>query len=600
MSSATEEPISDEERRQREREEAMERMLLAQEQSQDETATPQAEEEPLVPVLNENLVPEIQDASYSPPKVSYRQASFIAAAALIFYAFRSREQYYLAAVYLSSSKWAYVVLGNALIALLAAVFDGVSAIFLSGLRLQEAEGLQDFFRWNVTETCIALTMFRAELHLSTAIEFLILILVKCLHQVAIMREQLLRLTEEAVVPLSDNGMLAGVPVLRRGHTKLFLFLLLLQLLDLWVVQRAVMSLIHTGPSVSILFAFEAAISLVSAWSHLLLWSLHVLDGILHYGHEQLQATFFRHVLHPWREYKATLTFAVELQAQAIQFVFYLSFFSTVLTYYGMPINLMREVYVSFSALRERLNAFFKYRRLMANMNRFAAATDEELEEQGNVCIICRDEMTVRDCKRLPGCRHIFHKSCLREWLVQQQSCPTCRTDISTMQAQEAAASAAEQRGENQAPGDAQPDNGQDVQRDAGSDHQMLSSDDVRSQNEDSQRPLESKTNSESKSEQERNQSENKTKTVHFSYVLESQETQNNGHAPTLLRVSSPFGAPVTTSDGSFVRFIPSGLLVLGFPERLNRYDQQLIKIPDGWIPENTVDQIYEIEGANFE
>jgi hypothetical protein len=33
------------------------------------------------------------------------------------------------------------------------------------------------------------------------------------------------------------------------------------------------------------------------------------------------------------------------------------------------------------------------------------------------------------CKKLPICGHIFHKHCLREWLVQQQSCPTCRSDI---------------------------------------------------------------------------------------------------------------------------------------------------------------------------
>lgn len=599
MSTDTEDPVSDSERRQREREEAMERMLLAQEQNQDETANTEQEEEPLVPVLNEPTIPNIEDTSYSPPKVSYRQASFMAAAALIFHAFRSREQYYLAAVYLSSSKWAYVVLGNALIALLAAVFDGFTAVFLSGLRLQEAEGLQDFFRWNVTETCIALTMFRAELSLSTAIEFLILILVKCLHQVAMMREQLLRLTEDAVVPWSDHGLFAKIPVIRRGHTKLFIFLLLLQLFDLWVVQRAATILINKGPSVNILFAFEAAISLVSAWSHLLLWSLHVMDGILHYGHEQLQSIFFRHVLHPWREYKATLTFAVELQAQAIQFLFYLTFFSIVLTYYGMPINLFREVYISFSALRERLNAFFKYRRLMANMNRFAAATDEELEEQGSVCIICRDEMTVRDCKRLPGCRHIFHKSCLREWLVQQQSCPTCRTDISKMQAQEAAASAAEQRGEDQSNEDTQIENSQDVQINTGNEQEITTSDDDRSQQQQSQPYLGSKTSPEALSEQAPCVGDKKANAVHFAYALESQ-LMASCCAPTLLRVSSPLGAPVTRSDGSFVRFIPAGLLVLGLQERSNRHGLRLIKIPDGWIPENTVDQIYQIEGPKCE
>ena len=127
----------------------------------------------------------------------------------------------------------------------------------------------------------------------------------------------------------------------------------------------------------------------------------------------------------------------KLQAQGAQFLFYVTFFAIVLTYYGLPINLFREVYVSFQKLRQRLLAFASYRRLMASMDRFdSVATEEELEEAGRVCIICRDEMTLQGSKRLPGCGHVFHKSCLREWLVQQQTCPTCRGDITAMEARQ--------------------------------------------------------------------------------------------------------------------------------------------------------------------
>merc|ERR1711937_881404 len=113
-------------------------------------------------------------------------------------------------------------------------------------------------------------------------------------------------------------------------------------------------------------------------------------------------------------------FAAELQAQAAKFIFYLTFFAIVFTYYGLPINLIREVYVSFLQLKSRAVAFNKYRRLMSSMNRFENPTEEELEKE-QICIICREIMTVETAKRLPGCGHIFHKSCLREWLVQQQT-----------------------------------------------------------------------------------------------------------------------------------------------------------------------------------
>jgi E3 ubiquitin-protein ligase synoviolin len=68
--------------------------------------------------------------------------------------------------------------------------------------------------------------------------------------------------------------------------------------------------------------------------------------------------------------------------------------------------LIREVYLSFHSLVQRLNAFRKYRKLMASMNRFQNPTAEELEEE-HTCIICRDEMMVETAKRLPGCGHMY-------------------------------------------------------------------------------------------------------------------------------------------------------------------------------------------------
>ena len=145
----------------------------------------------------------------------------------------------------------------------------------------------------------------------------------------------------------------------------------------------------------------------------------------------------KHFANPWRDQRATFTFVIELQAQAAKFLFYVVFFAIVFTYYGMPINIFREVYVSFQQLRRRLIAFNNYRRLTNNMEkRFESVTDEEeLDRLGHTCIICRDQMDLLGgCKKLPGCGHAFHTHCLREWLVQQQTCPTCRADIAANEA----------------------------------------------------------------------------------------------------------------------------------------------------------------------
>jgi WW domain/Ring finger domain len=142
---------------------------------------------------------------------------------------------------------------------------------------------------------------------------------------------------------------------------------------------------------------------------------------------------------PWRDRRAMMSFAIELQAQAAKFLFYVVFFAIVFTYYGMPINIFREVYVSFQQLRRRLIAFNTYRRLTHNMDkRFKPIKDDdELTRLGHTCIICRDSMDcLGGCVTLPGCGHAFHKHCLHDWLVQQQTCPTCRSDIAANEARE--------------------------------------------------------------------------------------------------------------------------------------------------------------------
>jgi Ring finger domain len=155
----------------------------------------------------------------------------------------------------------------------------------------------------------------------------------------------------------------------------------------------------------------------------LLWNLHVIDGILNYWHEKYGYTTW---LHAWKDRKATLIFALEVQAQLLKFILYLSFFAIIMTNHGLPINLFREVYSSFYALKSRWIAFTKYRKLVRSMSRFPPPPENH---EDMICIICRDSMTVHDSKQLPGCGHVFHTCCLREWLVQQQTCPTCRGDI---------------------------------------------------------------------------------------------------------------------------------------------------------------------------
>lgn len=64
---------------------------------------------------------------------------------------------------------------------------------------------------------------------------------------------------------------------------------------------------------------------------------------------------------------------------------------------------------------------------------FVCATKKDIEKFNDECAICWDSM---DSARILPCGHLFHNSCLRSWLEQDTSCPTCRTSFKGQQMQQ--------------------------------------------------------------------------------------------------------------------------------------------------------------------
>jgi E3 ubiquitin-protein ligase synoviolin len=132
-----------------------------------------------------------------------------------------------------------------------------------------------------------------------------------------------------------------------------------------------------------------------------------------------------------------LTFHLDL----FKLVIYLAFFFILLTFYGLPIHIMRDLFMTARSFVKRLGAFLRYRKAIQDMNRYADATAEDLERE-DTCIICRDEMRPWDPVANPGaiertrpkklpCGHILHYGCLKSWIERQQVCPTCRRPVGT-------------------------------------------------------------------------------------------------------------------------------------------------------------------------
>ncbi|KAJ2995123.1 E3 ubiquitin-protein ligase hrd1 [Globomyces sp. JEL0801] len=143
---------------------------------------------------------------------------------------------------------------------------------------------------------------------------------------------------------------------------------------------------------------------------------------------------------PWEE--RTLYFLyVDLFLDFFKLISYLVFFAVVVNFYGIPLHIVRDVYLTFRSFIKRLYGLLRYREATANMNeRYPTPTEDELNATDKVCIVCREEMCLPSVppapatpvteipKKLP-CGHLFHFRCLRSWLERQQTCPTCRGNI---------------------------------------------------------------------------------------------------------------------------------------------------------------------------
>ena len=136
-------------------------------------------------------------------------------------------------------------------------------------------------------------------------------------------------------------------------------------------------------------------------------------------------------------------FYLEIFSDLLQCILYMGFFVIILWFYGIPIHLVRELFITLRSFKKTISDFLRYRKLVACLDercvvrpflayasawmdllhglevkgtcafhRYPNATAEEIARDPQ-CIICYDDMA-EEAKKLP-CGHIFHKHCLKSW-----------------------------------------------------------------------------------------------------------------------------------------------------------------------------------------
>lgn len=302
-------------------------------------------------------------------------------------------------------------------------------LFFGPLQPREVERLYDQTWIFVTESLLAFTIFRDDFDIPFVLMFGFLLFVKCFHWLMADR-----------VETMDQTTYPGPPLI--FHIRMNLLFTLLTSIDFVMFVLAVESTLNYGVGGMVLFASEYAILLASAMNSIARYILSVVDlrRARSRGGENA----------PPMENKSMYVFYIELITDFLKLVTYLTFFMLILTFYGLPLNIVRDVYLTARSFITRLRALIRYHNATRDMDRrYPNATEAELAQMSDrTCIICREEMVSRipapngaeapaappqdgpnmTPKKLP-CGHIFHFQCLRSWLERQQSCPTCRRPV---------------------------------------------------------------------------------------------------------------------------------------------------------------------------
>ncbi|KAK7953334.1 hypothetical protein PG988_014028 [Apiospora saccharicola] len=394
----------------------------------------------------------------------YAGASTALAVGVTAYAFQQRANFYSAMVYLSQNNLSLMILINVILLMYGTFVYSLQRLCYGQLRPTEVEQLYEKAWFAVTETCLAMTIFREEVGAWFLVMFTALVTGKVWQWIGEGRVEVL----EQQPPANP----------RLFHTRLSISLVFSIIYDTWLFTYAVNTVIQQArPNMMVMFLFEFAILTTDSFRTALRYILSLVETSITKKQTQQRLEERRKQVRDQRmeilrlresgdaaeaeaansqdlpdeedidemdievpgwETKGQWILSLELVADFVKLGVYAAFFAVLMMFYGLPIHIMRDLFMTTRSFLKRLSALIRYRKALQDMNKYPDATEEELGRE-NTCIICREDMRPWDPsvpgaversrpKKLP-CGHILHFGCLKSWLERQQVCPTCRRSV---------------------------------------------------------------------------------------------------------------------------------------------------------------------------
>ncbi|KAL0480543.1 HRD1 [Acrasis kona] len=213
---------------------------------------------------------------------------------------------------------------------------------------------------------------------------------------------------------------------RSTFVRLYVLLSILLIVDLALSKYYLTYFFENGPTVKVLFLTEYSIMAVisiTSWVRLTMHAVNIYMQNAQLAGNQRGDDGPEPI--GWEGHERAI-FYLDIASDLLQSAIYILFFGVIMSKYGLPIHLLRDIYVAVHSMFKRVNDLVHYRRLTTNLDqRFPEATANDLEDQ-QICVVCRNEMVFGQLsvKKLP-CGHMFHANCLRGWLERGHNCPTC-------------------------------------------------------------------------------------------------------------------------------------------------------------------------------
>lgn len=405
----------------------------------------------------------------------YAGASTAAAAACLLKAFHERPNFYSATVYLSQSSACLLILTNLLLLGAVTFMYCLQRLLYGPLRPIEIEQLSEKAWYAVLDTLLAMPSFREDVGAWLLTMFVLLLAGKVWGWIAEGRVDVL----EQQPPTNP----------RLFHARLATSLTLSVSFDLYMTYYCFETVVaDPRPGMMVIFTFEFAILTIFSVFTLLRYGLNVIATeitkqqtvkAIEERKKEIQAERAtarqndtvagapapatppteepievdeNEVDVPGWEEKRRYLFALEVFTDFAKLILYIVFFTVSVTFNGLPMHIMRDVYMTFASFSKRLSDYVNYKKATSDMNaRYPDATTAEIRDDS--CIVCREPMVAWNVvpaagengpaevarprrdeglrpKKLP-CGHILHLRCLKAWLERQQLCPTCRRPVLT-------------------------------------------------------------------------------------------------------------------------------------------------------------------------